>query len=77
MTIIQVSSVAPMALGASHRARRAPVHRRRRRRFHLRLKPRKDIAERERAESIAVARVLPWAASDVLTANRRTWAKVG
>ena len=53
------------------------VHRRGRRRFHLRLKPRKDIAERERAELIAVARVLPWAASDVLTANRRTWAKVG
>jgi hypothetical protein len=35
-----------------------------------------DTVERERAESLAVERVLPWAVNPVLTAARSTWAKV-
>jgi hypothetical protein len=32
--------------------------------------------ERERADSIAVERLLPWAARHVLMARREPWAKV-
>ena len=49
------------------------VHRRRRRRFHLSIKPRKDIALTNAPKSIAAARVLPCAGCECLDARATKW----